>query len=231
MPAAGGRAAPQPVALHEIVVDRHAFPLARASHPVPARLERENVQDEIYEKIYVAIVEHRLHPGTKLVEERLAEIFGVSRARIREVLARMAHEQIVELIPQRGAYVAKPTIEQAMRRLRGAPADRAGGAAPADRDADAGARGAPAPAPGARARCPPARRQARDRPAVGRVPYAARRAGRQYRPGAADARAVHADLPDHRALRRAHREQLPGRRAHDDHRCDRPPRRRDAPSR
>ena len=79
-----------------------------------ARLERENTHDEIYEKIYVAILEHRLHPGTKLVEERLAEIFDVSRARIREVLARLAHEQIVELYPQRGAYVAKPTIEQAL---------------------------------------------------------------------------------------------------------------------
>ena len=42
---------------------------------VVARLERENIQDEIYEKIYLAIVEHRLRPGTKLVEERLAEIF------------------------------------------------------------------------------------------------------------------------------------------------------------
>lgn len=79
-----------------------------------ARLERENAQDEIYEKIYVAILEHRLHPGTKLAEERLAEIFNVSRARIREVLNRLAHDQAVELIPQRGAYVAKPTIEQAM---------------------------------------------------------------------------------------------------------------------
>ncbi len=82
--------------------------------PVAARLERENVQDEIYERIYTAIVEHRLHPGTKLVEERLAVIFSVSRTRIREVLARLAHEQVVELIPQRGAYVAKPTIEQAL---------------------------------------------------------------------------------------------------------------------
>ena len=81
---------------------------------VVARLERENIQDEIYEKIYLAIVEHRLLPGTKLVEERLAEIFKVSRARVREVLARLAHEQIVELYPQRGAYVAKPSIEQAL---------------------------------------------------------------------------------------------------------------------
>jgi DNA-binding GntR family transcriptional regulator len=89
-------------------------PTRSRKSPAAARLERENVQDEIYEKIVVAVVEHRLHPGTKLVEERLAEIFGVSRSRIREVLARLAHEQIVELIPQRGAYVAKPTIEQAL---------------------------------------------------------------------------------------------------------------------
>jgi DNA-binding GntR family transcriptional regulator len=85
----------------------------RRAAATPARLQRENAHDEIYEKIYVAILEHRLHPGTKLVEERLADIFGVSRARIREVLARLAHEQIVELYPQRGAYVAKPTIQQA----------------------------------------------------------------------------------------------------------------------
>ena len=81
---------------------------------ISARLKRENTQDEIYEKIYVAILEHRLHPGTKLVEERLAEIFKVSRARVREVLARLAHEQVVDLYPQRGAYVARPTIEQAL---------------------------------------------------------------------------------------------------------------------
>lgn len=79
-----------------------------------ARLQRENTHDEIYEKIYVAILEHRLHPGTKLGEERLAEIFNVSRARIREVLARLAHEQIVEIFPQRGAYVARPTVEQTL---------------------------------------------------------------------------------------------------------------------
>jgi DNA-binding GntR family transcriptional regulator len=91
------------------------MPTARARKPaLQARLQRENTHDEIYEKIYVAILEHRLHPGTKLVEERLAEIFGVSRARVREVLARLAHEQIVDMIPQRGAYVAKPSIEQAL---------------------------------------------------------------------------------------------------------------------
>jgi DNA-binding GntR family transcriptional regulator len=74
---------------------------------------REHTVDEIAEKISAAILEHRLTPGTKLGEDRLATIFGTSRAKVREVLARLAHEQVVELIPQRGAFVAKPTIEQA----------------------------------------------------------------------------------------------------------------------
>jgi DNA-binding GntR family transcriptional regulator len=95
--------------------DRHPTPSmpADARKTAAPRNDREKTVDEIYERIYVAILEHRLQPGTKLGEERMAEIFGVSRARIREVLARLAHEQIVELYPQRGAYVAKPTIEQA----------------------------------------------------------------------------------------------------------------------
>lgn len=74
---------------------------------------REHSVDEIAEKISAAILEHRLAPGTKLGEDRLATIFATSRAKVREVLARLAHEQIVELVPQRGAFVAKPTIEQA----------------------------------------------------------------------------------------------------------------------
>jgi DNA-binding GntR family transcriptional regulator len=92
---------------------RRSMPAAAARKTTGSRAERENTVDDIYERIYIAILEHRLHPGTKLGEEKMAEIFGVSRARIREVLARLAHEQIVELFPQRGAYVAKPTIEQA----------------------------------------------------------------------------------------------------------------------
>lgn len=74
---------------------------------------QEHSADEIAEKIGTAILEHRLAPGTKLGEDRLANIFGTSRPRVREVLARLANEQVVELIPQRGAFVAKPTIEQA----------------------------------------------------------------------------------------------------------------------
>ena len=79
--------------------------------PVPEKTEK--TVEEIVEKIYAAILEHRLAPGTKLGEDRLAGIFSTSRARVREVLARLANERVVDLVPQRGAFVAKPTVEQA----------------------------------------------------------------------------------------------------------------------
>ena len=111
-----GSSALQPSKTHDTPLDLMSMPPTRTARrgASQARLQRENAHDEIYERIYVAILEHRLYPGTKLVEERLAEIFNVSRARIREVLTRLAHEQIVELYPQRGAFVARPTIEQAL---------------------------------------------------------------------------------------------------------------------
>jgi DNA-binding GntR family transcriptional regulator len=68
---------------------------------------------DIHQRIYMAIVEHRLLPGTKLAEERLAELFGVSRTQVRGVLQRLAVEQLVTLIPNRGAFVATPTAEEA----------------------------------------------------------------------------------------------------------------------
>ena len=64
---------------------------------------------EIYERIYTAINERRLPPGTKLSEERLAQAFHVSRTRIHEILMRLSHELVIELHLNRGAFVASPT--------------------------------------------------------------------------------------------------------------------------
>ncbi|MEJ7668854.1 MAG: GntR family transcriptional regulator [Casimicrobiaceae bacterium] len=69
--------------------------------------------DGIYQRVLSAILEHQLPPGTQLVEERLASVFGVSRTKIRQALARLAHDSIVTVVPNRGAFVSSPTVEEA----------------------------------------------------------------------------------------------------------------------
>ena len=70
-------------------------------------------ENEIYQRMVATILDHRLPPGTKLVEDRLASAFGVSRTRVRPVLVRLANEQIVTLTPNRGATVAQPSEQEA----------------------------------------------------------------------------------------------------------------------
>ena len=67
----------------------------------------------MHERIVSAILDHRLLPGTKLVEDKLGQAFGVSRTRIRHVLIRLASEQLVTLTPHRGATVAQPSVDEA----------------------------------------------------------------------------------------------------------------------
>ena len=82
--------------------------------PRAGKAGRSGTQDDIvYAHIFEAILEQRLAPGTKLSEEALGEIFGVSRTIIRRALSRLAHEGVVLLRPNRGAVVASPSVEEA----------------------------------------------------------------------------------------------------------------------
>ncbi len=76
-----------------------------------ARASKPSVEG-IHERVLNAILEHRLRPGMQLVEERLAAVFGVSRTKIRHALARLAHDGIVTVFPNRGAFVSSPTREE-----------------------------------------------------------------------------------------------------------------------
>ena len=67
--------------------------------------------DHIFNALVTSIVEHQLLPGSKLPEEALAEVFGVSRTGIRRVLQRLAAVQLITLTPKRGAQVATPSAD------------------------------------------------------------------------------------------------------------------------
>ena len=67
----------------------------------------------IVESLTRAIVEHRLHPGTKLAEQKLADHFGVSRTLVRQALFQLSQNRLIKLEPARGAFVAAPSVEEA----------------------------------------------------------------------------------------------------------------------
>ncbi|MEP5155067.1 GntR family transcriptional regulator [Planktotalea sp.] len=79
--------------------------------PKPSKV---NVTAEsISNALSLAIHEHRLAPGTKLGEDDLSDIYGVSRTTVRTALLSLSHHQIVEIKRNRGAYVAQPSLTEA----------------------------------------------------------------------------------------------------------------------
>src|SRR5215471_7167564 len=68
--------------------------------------------ESIAENIRAAILEHRLAPGAKLTEAQLCEVFAVKRGTVRQALAQLANERLVDLEPNRGAFVASPSLQE-----------------------------------------------------------------------------------------------------------------------
>lgn len=73
----------------------------------------EPAEEEIVERIYEAVIDQRLPPGMKLSEAALCEAFGVGRMRIRQSLLLLSSREVVNLLPNRGAFVASPSAQQA----------------------------------------------------------------------------------------------------------------------
>lgn len=67
----------------------------------------------IVEALTRAIVEHRLLPGAKLAEQKLADHFGVSRTIVRQALFQLSQNKLIRMEPARGAFVAAPSAEEA----------------------------------------------------------------------------------------------------------------------
>lgn len=89
---------------------------------------RTQLGDRAYAQILDQILAGRIAPGEHLVEQALAEQLGISRISVREALRQLAHEGLIEIIPNRGAYVRRFTaadIEEVFR-LRAALEGMAG---------------------------------------------------------------------------------------------------------
>jgi len=83
----------------------------RQTDPPPARSGGRprvaNAAHLIYREVRDDIVAMRRKPGEPIVEREIAFARGVSRTPVREALLRLADEDLVEIFPQSGTFVAR----------------------------------------------------------------------------------------------------------------------------
>ncbi len=70
-------------------------------------------RDIAYNALRQAIIDQQLRPGTKLPEDEIGASFGISRTLVREALARLHSEGLVETGGKRTATVARPSLDEA----------------------------------------------------------------------------------------------------------------------
>ncbi|WBY01053.1 GntR family transcriptional regulator [Ramlibacter tataouinensis] len=72
----------------------------------------ETTEPDIVQVIRERIANHLIPPGAKLVESELADEFGVSRTRVREVLTELELRGLIRREPNRGAVVARLELSE-----------------------------------------------------------------------------------------------------------------------
>lgn len=72
-----------------------------------------HLDEHVYQRVFDAILEQRLAPGTKLNEEEMAQIFSVSRTVIRKALVRLTHDGVVESRKNKGTTLASVSPQEA----------------------------------------------------------------------------------------------------------------------
>lgn len=80
----------------------------RSQHGNGARSEVDRVYDDIFD----AVMDRRLLPGAKLTEATLCSVFACPRTTVRTALSQLAHDKIVVIQPNRGAFVWQPSAKE-----------------------------------------------------------------------------------------------------------------------
>ncbi len=88
---------------------------ARKSRP---EARRADLHGSLLEQLRDLIVEGQLAAGSRVAERVLCERFGVSRTPLREALKVLAAEGLIELLPNRGARVARLTAADIAQTLK-----------------------------------------------------------------------------------------------------------------
>ena len=76
-----------------------------------APLEYTDLSCQAFKRIKQLILNGKLAPGEKILQEKIAEEFGISRMPLHKAFQMLEDEMLVERIPRRGIYVKEVNIQ------------------------------------------------------------------------------------------------------------------------
>lgn len=75
----------------------------------------KSMEDYVYKTLKDAILQRRLAPGTQLVELTISENLHTSRTPVRNAIKKLASDGIINIIPNKGAFVISPSLDDILQ--------------------------------------------------------------------------------------------------------------------
>lgn len=75
---------------------------------------KSSTVDGLYTQLKQKIISFELYPGTRVTEQVLAEMFGVSRTPIRQALQRLEIEGFLSIRPKQGCFIRELDVNELM---------------------------------------------------------------------------------------------------------------------
>ena len=79
----------------------------------PPAEKRDSAKEKVYRQVAQWIIDGTIVPGEKLNEGEIAAYFSVSRTPVHEALMLLAEHHFVEILPSRGSFVSRLSLEEA----------------------------------------------------------------------------------------------------------------------
>lgn len=82
--------------------------------PRKQKTDKPSTVDTLYTELKQKIISFELYPGSRVTEQVLAEMFGVSRTPIRQALQRLEIEGFLSIRPKQGCFIRELDVSELM---------------------------------------------------------------------------------------------------------------------
>ncbi|MFT3989118.1 GntR family transcriptional regulator [Aestuariivirga sp.] len=98
--------------LKVVAGERKIAPASENNTLVVPKLQRNTLNEEVYEQLKQALMSGQIEPGSTMTIRSLSASFGISPMPVREALRHLVAEHVLELLPNRSVTVPVITVER-----------------------------------------------------------------------------------------------------------------------